>query len=77
MTAREKFRAFIAGLYEKRDRYTKEEILEEAHRAVFAADEEIFFKQIPEGTYTKDELIDAVNAAMERRGRVEAMGGRI
>ncbi len=77
MTARDKFRAFINGLYQQRDRHTKEEIVEEAHRAAFAPDEEVFFKEIPEGTYTKDQLIDALNKAIERRGRVEAMGGRV
>ncbi len=77
MSAREKFRTFIDDLYRKKGRYTKDQILQAAHEAVFAPDEEVFFKEIPEGSYTKDELIKALNEAMERRGRVEAMGGRI
>ncbi len=77
MPGSDRLREFIQRLYRRRARYTKEELLEVVREIPFAPDEEVFFKDIPEGTYTKRELVDALNAAMERRGRVQAMGGLI
>ena len=72
-----KMETFIHFLYEGRKgrKLSKQEILPKVYDFKFAADEEIFFKELPEGSYDEESLIRELNRIIESRGRASAIGG--
>ncbi len=74
-----KIEFFVHHLYEGKGgkKLSKEEIRQAASRFQFAPDVEVFFKEIPEGSYSEDELIDQLNRVITSRGREQAIGGTL
>ncbi len=72
-----KIETFIYHLYEGKEgrKLSKSEIIPKVQNFMFAADEEIFFKELPEGSYDEDSLIRELNRIIQQRGRVHAIGG--
>jgi hypothetical protein len=74
-----KMEAFIYHLYEGKEgtRLSKQEIVSRAYAGHLATDVQVFFEEIPDGNYTEDRLIEALNHVITRRGREHAIGGTL
>lgn len=74
-----KIETFIYHLYEgkKGQKLSKNEIMPRVQRFEFAPDVQVFFEQLPEGSYDQDSLIHELNRIIESRGRAPAIGGLI
>ncbi len=79
MAEKEKIQGFIQQLYGKdKDRkISKQEIISKASSAVFPADVEIFFKELPEQSFDEGKLIDNLNSIIAKRDRTQAIGGKL
>ncbi len=74
-----KMETFVYYLYEgkKGKKLSKQETLSRVSGFKFAPDEEVFFKELPEGSYDEDSLIQALNRVIQSRGRAHAIGGML
>lgn len=79
MAEKDKIADFIGQLYgeNKGKKISRQDIISRASSAVFPADIEVFFKELPEQSYDEGKLIDNLNMIVSRRNRTEAIGGKI
>jgi hypothetical protein len=78
MAEKDKITGFIRDLYgENKSQLSKQEIVSKASGAVFPADVEIFFKELPGENYDQGKLIDDLNSIIARKDRTQAMGGKV
>ena len=72
-----KIEFFIHRLYQghEGEKLSKSEIMPKVQAFPFAPDEQVFFEELPDRSYSQKELVKALNDIMQRRGRVQAMGG--
>lgn len=79
MAEKDKISDFIQQLYgeNKKMKLSKQDIVSQMSSAVFPADVEVFFKELPEQAYDENNLVNNLNSIIERRKRVESVGGKI
>jgi hypothetical protein len=77
MSQKDKVETFIQQLFQKGKggSLSKQNILSQVEKAQFAADIVIFFKELPDQSFSEDSLIDQLNSTIEKRGRADAIGG--
>lgn len=71
--------AFVYHLFkdEHKDRVSKQNLMPQVRQTKFVPDVEIFFKELPDRTYTEDDLINELNTIIQQRGRADAIGGTL
>ena len=79
MAEKDKIAGFIQQLYGENKSQTipKEKIISRLSSDVFPADVEILFKELPQQSYNEGKLIDDLNSIISKRGREQALGGKI
>ncbi|MGE5307868.1 MAG: hypothetical protein ACM3OC_02130 [Deltaproteobacteria bacterium] len=79
MAEKDKITSFIQQLYgeNKSQAIPKEKIISRLSSDVFPADVEILFKELPQQAYDEGKLIDDLNSIISKRGREQALGGKI
>ena len=53
----------------------KQQIMSQVQTFPSASDVQVFFEELPEGSYDQHELVNQLNQIITRRGRAQAIGG--
>ncbi len=64
----------LDDLYRTRERLSKEEIFKRAEAEPIPPDWMYYFRHLPEGMYTRKELVETINRMIKERGREQALG---
>jgi hypothetical protein len=74
-----KMEFFIHRLYDGRhgQQLTKDTLMPKVEAFAFAPDVQVFFEELPDGSYDEPGLVRALNTVITRRGRADAIGGTL
>ncbi len=70
---------FIHRLYQDRPNHklSKQQIMPQVQAFPFASDVQVFFEELPNGSYDQHELVNQLNQIITRRGRAQAIEGTL